>query len=329
MEETSKIRERMLEDLRVINPDNPMIVRDEVISRWEKRTNKKLYPSQSDNFIINELAATDARRASQVNHAMLQNYVRTASGLFLEELGFFWGVTRINDLIEDEEGNVTELVEDDDRLRMRILLAPEAITSAGTVGSYTFHALSADTRIVDVDISTPDDGAGKVHITVHGDGSVSDDELADKVYRVIQDEKVKVLCVRYTTSPPIPVHYKVDTEITVYDGFDEIWVKSEVEKEIKRYTDSPQRTNTIDKVGNISEMSERKRIIGIDIVESQIIDVIHNVDGVYQAKLKGFPASGVIKIKSGDDYPDGTEVKIAEIGVCDKIIARVVGSVKE
>lgn len=76
-------------------------------------------------------------------------------------------------------------------------------------------------------------------------------------------------------------------------------------------------------------MSERKRIIGIDIVESQIIDVIHNVDGVYQAKLKGFPASGIIKIKAGDDYPDGTEVKIAEIGICDKITVKVVGSVKE
>lgn len=329
MEETSKIREKLLSELRVINPDDPIGVQTEIKSRWEKRTNKKLYPSQSDNFIINELAATDSRRASQVNHAMLQNYVRTASGIFLEELGLFWGVTRLIDTITDEEGNESELLEDDDRLRMRILLAPEAITSAGTVGSYTFHALSADIAIVDVEISTPDDGAGKVHVTVHGDGSVSDEVLADKVYRVMQDEKVKVLCVRYTTSPPIEVHYKIDAEITVYEGFDEEWVKNEVTLAIKAYTESPQRINSIENVNSISELSGRVRKLGIDIVESQVIDVIHDVDGVYKAKLNGFPESGVIKVKAGDDYPDGAEVKIAEIGVCNGINVKVVGHAKE
>lgn len=195
------------------------------------------------------------------------------------------------------------------------------------MSAYIYHALSVDQAIIDVDISTPDDGAGKFHFTILGDGSMEDDILIDKVYRRITHPKVSVLCVTYTASATSKIHYKIHAEITLYKGFHDLPVQKAVYEAIEYYTKNPQRNQSIDDITGIEELNDRYRILGVDIVDSQIIEAIHTVAGVYKADVIGFPADGVIKVLSGDDHPLGSLEKIAQLAVCDSITVNVVGIV--
>lgn len=331
MSETDNIRAALRTKLREINNDNPLVIREEIIAEWESQTGKRLYPAQSDNFLLNELAAREARVKTQINEAVLQQYARTAEGVFLDEIGAFWGnkLKRLEEIRIDEDGNEYLYIEDDERLRRRILLAPEGTTSAGTVGAYTFHALSSDLAIIDVDISTPDDGAGNVHITVLGDGSKSIDDLCNTVYHAITADNVRVLCVNYTVSGPIDIPYVIQAEIVIYKSYSARDVNAEAVKAAEAYTKNPRKHQSIDNVNSIEEVEDHYKRLGIDIVGSQIIEAIHSVAGVYQVNLVGFPESGVISIKSGDDYSFGELMKIAEIGVCERVTVNIVGVANE
>lgn len=329
MSETDNLRTALRSRLREINNDNPAVIRDEIIAEWESQTGKRLYPGQSDNFILNELAAREANTKTQVNEAVLQQYVRTSTGIFLEELGYPWRVFRLEETRLDDDKNEYQYVEDDDRLRRRILLAPESITNAGTVGAYTFHALGADLAILDVDISNPDDGTGKTHITVLGDGSKPINDLCDAVYQTITDEKIAVLCVNYSVSASKEVHYSIDVSIWIYKNYSEQTVKKAVIKAIEAYVDNPRKHHSILNVSDIDELEDSYKRLGVDIVDSQIIEAIHSVTGVYKVELKNFPKSGIIKVMSGTDYEFGALEKIAEFAVCDVITVNIAGVADE
>jgi len=70
---------------------------------------------------------------------------------------------------------VDAVLESDDALRRRIQLAPQAITTAGSTGSYIFHGLSAGATPLSMDVTSPQ--AGAVVITY----KFSEDSLAARV----------------------------------------------------------------------------------------------------------------------------------------------------
>lgn len=110
--------------------------------------------------------------------------------------------------------------EDDDALRQRCLLAMEGLSNAGTVGSYTYHALASDVRVKDASISSPT--PGDVLVTVlssEGDGAASQ-ELLDRVLSVVSAESVRPLCdTVYVQAADIQT-YQVQASLTVYPGPD-------------------------------------------------------------------------------------------------------------
>jgi phage-related baseplate assembly protein len=55
--------------------------------------------------------------------------------------------------------------EEDEAYRRRLALAPEAYSTAGSIGGYTFHALSAHSSIKDIAVWNPDIG-GRVNVAV-------------------------------------------------------------------------------------------------------------------------------------------------------------------
>jgi phage-related baseplate assembly protein len=136
-------------------------------------------------------------------------------------LAAFYGVAR--QVIQEADASVSppveELLEDDARLRSRVQLAPEGFTTAGSLGSYTFWALSSSPLVKDVAIletATP----GEVRIVVL---STEADGVPDAALLALVDE---------TTQPrrPLTDHvlveaatvqdYTVTAELTLYDGPD-------------------------------------------------------------------------------------------------------------
>lgn len=241
-------------DLPKFVEDDPALIRQAIIDEYERLTNKRLFPAQADNFVLNELAYREALTKSQFNAAMLQNFVQTASGVFLNALGAFWGVKRLPD-------------EPDDKLRIRILLAPEALTTAGTRGAYEFFIRSADPSISAVGFANPDPGSGTVKTFILTDDGLPTDELLLRVYQTLTDEKIRVLCVTYQVAAPDQVSYQVKAEITAKRSYELQVVKREVEAVVLSFT------------------RQLALNLGNDIISSKFIDVIHNVSGVHSVHM--------------------------------------------
>jgi phage-related baseplate assembly protein len=156
-----------------------------------------------------------------VQDAGAGNLLAFAAGAVLDHLAAFYGVAR--QVIQEADASVSppveELLEDDARLRSRVQLAPEGFTTAGSLGSYTFWALSSSPLVKDVAIletATP----GEVRIVVL---STEADGVPDAALLALVDE---------TTQPrrPLTDHvlveaatvqdYTVTAELTLYDGPD-------------------------------------------------------------------------------------------------------------
>ena len=72
-------------------------------------------------------------------------------GTIIESFDIFDGV--VTNITVTNSGSA---VESDDRYRERLLLAPNRVNTAGSIDSYRFLALSADSSIVEVGIESPD-----------------------------------------------------------------------------------------------------------------------------------------------------------------------------
>ena len=95
---------------------------------------------------------------NRINEAAKANLLAYAMGADLDQKAAGYGVTRLPD-------------EDDDRLRYRCQLSLEGYSTAGPIGAYCFHALSASIKVKSVDVYSPSPGVVTVTVLSNeGDG---------------------------------------------------------------------------------------------------------------------------------------------------------------
>lgn len=131
---------------------------------------------------------------ARINDSVRAVLLPTATGTDLENLAALFGVERQVVAEADEAAipPVPAVYENDAALRRRTQLSLEGLTNAGTIGSYTYHALSADGRVRDVGVTRPEPGRVLVTILSHEDGDAPSPELLATVREVI--EEVRPLC---------------------------------------------------------------------------------------------------------------------------------------
>lgn len=104
----------------------------------------------------------ELRAVSSINDAVRAGLIAFAVGADLEHLAAFYGLSRR--VIVPATESSPAAMEGDDELRRRTLLAPEAFATAGTEGGYEFHALTADTRVLNANVWSP--GPGEVAVAL-------------------------------------------------------------------------------------------------------------------------------------------------------------------
>ena len=178
----------------------------------------------------------------RVNDAAKGVMLTYALGADLENLGAFFGVTR--NLITPANTTVYPAVEavyeTDESLRYRITLALEGLSTAGPIGSYTFHALKVAT-IKDVAIAGPPDvDPGNVRVTLlsySGNGTVSAGEIA-AVSAELNTADVRPLTDVVTVQAAEVLTYKIAVQLAVYDGPDTEVLKAEALARLQAYADA-------------------------------------------------------------------------------------------
>lgn len=153
--------------------------------------------------------------------------------------------------------NGAELESDADFLE-RILLSLERFSTAGSPGSYRYHALSADKRISDVSVISPSDGVVEVYLCAK---EGVDAEMIARVDTVLNDERVRPL----TDHPAVLAAETVVVNITATVELFDLGQSGEIDALIR---------TALFKTFSIGE----------DLTHSQIIRALHQ-NGVYRVTL--------------------------------------------
>ena len=189
---------------------------------------------------------------ARINEAAKANMLAYATKGDLDNLAAFFGVERLID-------------ETDERLRKRTQLALEGFSTAGPVGAYIFHSLSASNEVKSVSVKSPNPGEVLVTILSNiGDGTVGQ-ELIDTVLTKLNEDDIRPLTDLVSVQGAEIINYQVEAVITVYSGPSSAVVETEANDALQKF---------------ISDRHEIGRVIAI----SGIYDALH-VDGVKKVEL--------------------------------------------
>lgn len=216
-----------------------------------------LLEAASYRAMVIRAAANDAARATMVAFSY---------GPDLDHIAARYGVTRR--LITPASGQHPAVYENDIELRRRVQLAPEAFSTAGSAGSYIFHALDAAPNLIDVTAPADDPGPyARVRVTCLsrlGDGTPTPEDL-DRVRSRLGQRGIKPATVPYSVNAAAIVPYSIVLKLWIRPGPDAASVKANAE-------------------AALAAMVAERRALGRDILREAIMSAAR-VSGVERVEL--------------------------------------------
>ncbi len=99
-------------------------------------------------------------------------------------------------------------IEDDERLRERIRIAPESYTVAGSSGAYEAQVLAVSSEIENVSVTTPEPGVVDVRFVLEG-GELPDESMIAMVEDALTADEVRPLTDNVEVGAPDTVEYSI------------------------------------------------------------------------------------------------------------------------
>lgn len=229
-------------------------------------------------FKILEVAAfRETIIRQRVNDAARGIMLAYASGADLDQLGANFGVARL--LLSAGDSTVTPIIppvyEADDDFRRRIQLSFEGYTTAGSIGSYAYHALSADADVLDVGIASPPITPGTVNIAVlsrTGNGAAPAATLAN-VAAALNADEVRPLCDTVAVDSAQIINYTVTATLDMLPG-------------------AGQQQVLLAAQAALAQLIADSQNLGRDITRSALTAALHQY-GVYRVNISA-PAADVV-----------------------------------
>jgi len=174
------------------------------------------------SVVAQVLAYRELLVRQRVNDGVRACMLPSAQGADLDNLAALFGVTRL--VLDPGDAAaippVPAILETDTNFRARVQLAPESWTSAGSIGAYTFHALSADADVKDVAVSNLDPGEVTVSVLSRTGRGTPTDALVQTVTNALSAEDVRPLCDTVFVESASVVDYQVVATLYVEPGPD-------------------------------------------------------------------------------------------------------------
>ncbi len=189
-------------------------------------------------------------------------------------------------------------IESDDRLRDRIMEAPERFSVAGARGAYHAFAMAAHQDLVDIAILGPDDYGRPGEIDVYPliASGVPSAEIQDLVALALSADKVRPLGDKVTVRDPLAVYYAFEAEIIVEAGVDAEAVRDKVEAALTALAESWR--------------AKFKQ----DIIPSTASATAAAIAGVHSVTLVSPPAFQALAL---NQFADCTDISVTVTGVDD------------
>lgn len=204
------------------------------------------FPPSVNYIDVRVVATTPGKTAN--------NYAPGAINKILDPLAFVSTVQNI-----DTTGGGSD-VETDEQLRARIKLAPSQFSTAGSRGSYEFHAKSANSAITDVSISSPVPGTVLiVPLTASGD---TPQQVINDIYAVCNGERVRPLTDTVIVAAAKRRDYEIILNVVLFEDMNAQTSKTDIAAALEKYANG------------------KRQKLGLDVVKSHI-SKIAKLDSVY------------------------------------------------
>uniref|UniRef100_A0A3B0MFY8 Uncharacterized protein n=1 Tax=Arsenophonus endosymbiont of Trialeurodes vaporariorum TaxID=235567 RepID=A0A3B0MFY8_9GAMM len=225
----------------------------------------------------------------RVNEAALASMVAFAQGSDLDQLAANNNVKRL--ILTSGDGStippIPPVYESDSDLRVRIPAAFEGLSVAGPIGSYEYHAHSADGQVADASVISPKTAEVTVSILSRDGDGTARANLLEKVNKALNDEGVRPVADRVTVQAAKIINYTIDAVLYLYPAPEYEPILNAAQEKIEKYT------------------TEQHRL-GRHIVLSAIYAALH-VPGVQRVALNA-PKQDILLDKTQASFC--TEIKI-------------------
>ncbi|WP_253307136.1 baseplate assembly protein [unidentified bacterial endosymbiont] len=183
--------------------------------RWEA-------PLESDPVIkLLELAAyRELQLRARINDAACSVLLAFAVGADLEQLAANVNVSRRLVTPGDPQANppVVPCYESDSSLRARVPQAFEGLSVAGSLAAYRYRALSADGRVIDASVESPQPATVVVTLLSSETTGAASTELLITVEQALSGEAVRPVADRLTVQAAEIVPYRINAGLWLYPG---------------------------------------------------------------------------------------------------------------
>ncbi|MGE4298902.1 MAG: baseplate J/gp47 family protein [Desulfovibrionaceae bacterium] len=213
----------------------------------------------------------------RVNEAVRAVLVAFATGSDLDQLAALVPLTRlvIDPGDPDADPAVAPTYESDAAFRVRVQLAPEAFSSAGSTGAYRYHALTV-AAVLDAVTVSPSPGNVSVYVLARdGDGTPDDATLA-AVAAVVGASDVRPLTDNVTVLSAEIVSYAVEANLVIESGPDAAVVAAAAQDAALAY-------------------AAARHVLGARLAVSGLVAALH-VEGVARVELTS-PVGDVVCAK--------------------------------
>lgn len=226
--------------------------------------------------LIQENAYQELVWRQRVNEASRAVMLAYAMDDDLDQIGANYNVFRqvIDQGDPEAVPPVLPTYESDTDFRRRIQLSPEGYTTAGSRGSYVFHALSADANVKDAQAVSPSPGQVTVYVLSREGNGTADTALVDAVEAAVNADNIRPMTDQVTVQSVAVTEYSIDAELTVFSGPDSEVVRQSAEEAITDFVANQHR-------------------IGYDVTLSGIYAALHQA-GVQNVTLNSPVATIVI-----------------------------------
>lgn len=262
-------------------PDVVEVLDYETILAERKATLVSLYPEEQQEAVartltlesepivklLEENAYREVIWRQRVNEAARAVMLAYAAGSDLDQIGANSNVPRLVITPPDDTTfpPTPAVMESDTDYRLRIQQAPEGLSTAGSTGAYQFHGRSADGRVADISVISPEPACVTVSVLSRENNGVASDELLAIVRDALNDEDVRPVADRVTVQSAKIVDYKITASLYLYPGPESEPVLSAAKAKLQAYITAQHR-------------------LGRDIRKSAIYAALH-VEGVQRVEL--------------------------------------------
>ncbi|UDQ97810.1 baseplate J/gp47 family protein [Lentisphaerota bacterium WC36G] len=155
---------------------------------------------------------------ARINNAARANMLAFAISSDLEHLGALFNIDRriIESANNEALPPTPAIYESDESLRNRILLSLEAITTAGSAGSYIFHTLNSDVNVLDCAVNS--EVAGTVEVAILTSENANKTEVKNAVENSLNADSVRPLTDNVNVSLATIKNYNVAANIIFKEG---------------------------------------------------------------------------------------------------------------